>query len=181
MKTLKPCLGLLAVVIVGTLAGCSSNTTKAADVSGGIRTSLDQAGLKDVSVKQDIDKGVVTLGGHVAADADKTQAETIAKSMAGTQVVSDQIAVIPTGEHDAKKVNSDLDKGIEGNLDAALLQNRLHKTVNYAVNNQVVTLSGEVDSQSKRAQAQTIASSVPNVQQVVNELQVKNQKATSSN
>jgi osmotically-inducible protein OsmY len=45
----------------------------------------------------------------------------------------------------------------------------------------VVTLSGEVDSQSKRAQAQTIASSVPNVQQVVNELQVKNQKATSSN
>ena len=181
MKTLKPCLGLLAVVVVGTLAGCSTNTTRAADVSGGIRTSLDQAGLKDVSVKQDIDKGVVTLGGHVAADADKTQAETIAKSMAGTQVVSDQIAVIPTGEHDAKKVNSDLDKGIEGNLDAALLQNRLHKTVNYAVNNQVVTLSGEVDSQSKRAQAQTIASSVPNVQQVVNELQVKNQKATSSN
>lgn len=181
MKRLKPCLGLLAVVVVGTLAGCSTNTTRAADVSGGIRTSLDQAGLKDVSVKQDIDKGVVTLGGHVAADADKTQAETIAKSMAGTQVVSDQIAVIPTGEHDAKKVNSDLDKGIEGNLDAALLQNRLHKTVNYAVNNQVVTLSGEVDSQSKRAQAQTIASSVPNVQQVVNELQVKNQKATSSN
>ena len=181
MKRLKPCLGLLAVGVVGTLAGCSTNTTRAADVSGGIRTSLDQAGLKDVSVKQDIDKGVVTLGGHVAADADKTQAETIAKSMAGTQVVSDQIAVIPTGEHDAKKVNSDLDKGIEGNLDAALLQNRLHKTVNYAVNNQVVTLSGEVDSQSKRAQAQTIASSVPNVQQVVNELQVKNQKATSSN
>ena len=181
MKRLKPCLGLLAVVAVGTLAGCSTNTTRAADVSGGIRTSLDQAGLKDVSVKQDIDKGVVTLGGHVAADADKTQAETIAKSMAGTQVVSDQIAVIPTGEHDAKKVNSDLDKGIEGNLDAALLQNRLHKNVNYAVNNQVVTLSGEVDSQSKRAQAQTIASSVPNVQQVVNELQVKNQKATSSN
>jgi osmotically-inducible protein OsmY len=181
MKRLKPCLGLLAVVVVGTLAGCSTNTTRAADVSGGIRTSLDQAGLKDVSVKQDIDKGVVTLGGHVAADADKTQAETIAKSMAGTQVVSDQIAVIPTGEHDAKKVNSDLDKGIEGNLDAALLQNRLHKNVNYAVNNQVVTLSGEVDSQSKRAQAQTIASSVPNVQQVVNELQVKNQKATSSN
>ena len=181
MKRLKPCLGLLAVVVVGTLAGCSTNTTRAADVSGGIRTSLDQAGLKDVSVKQDIDKGVVTLGGHVAADADKTQAETIAKSMAGTQVVSDQIAVIPTGEHDAKKVNSDLDKGIEGNLDEALLQNRLHKNVNYAVNNQVVTLSGEVDSQSKRAQAQTIASSVPNVQQVVNELQVKNQKATSSN
>jgi osmotically-inducible protein OsmY len=90
--------------------------------------------------------------------------------------------VIPPGsEHDAKKVNSDLDKGIEGNLDAALVQGQLHKNVNYAVNNQVVTLTGEVDSQSKRVQAQDITASVPNVQQVVNELQVKDQKATSSN
>jgi osmotically-inducible protein OsmY len=182
MKTFKPFLALLAVVAIGTLAGCSTKSTRSADVSGGIRTALDQAGLKDVGVTEDHDKGVVTLGGHVAADADKLQAESIATSMAGGQVVSDQIAVIPPGaERDAKKVNSDLDKGIEGNLDAALLQSRLHKNVNYAVNNQVVTLSGEVDSQSKRAQAQGIASSVPNVLQVVNELQIKNQKATSSN
>jgi osmotically-inducible protein OsmY len=182
MKTLKPYLGLLAVVVVGTLAGCSTNTTRAADVSGGIRTSLDQAGLKDVSVKQDVDKGVVTLGGHVKADADKAQAESIAKSMAGAQVVSDEIAVIPPGDaQDAKKESADLDKGIEGNLDAALLQGGLHKSVNYAVKNQVVTLTGQVDSTSKRAQAQTIASAVPNVQQVVNELQIKDLKATSSN
>jgi osmotically-inducible protein OsmY len=180
MKTLKPCLGLLAVVALGALAGCSMNSKRAADVSGGIRTSLDQAGFKDVSVKQDIDKGVVTLSGHVAADADKAQAETIAKSMAGPQVVSDEIAVIPPGT-DAKKVNSDLDKGIEGNLDAALLQGGLHKNVNYAVRNQVVTLTGEVNSPSKRDQAQNIASTVPNVQQVVNELQIKELKATSSN
>lgn len=179
---LKPCLSLLAVVVIGTLAGCSTNSTRSADVSGGIRTSLDQANLKDVSVTQDHDKGVVTLGGHVTADADKLQAESIAKSIAGAQVVSNQIAVLPTGtDKDAKKVNSDLDKGIEGNLDAALLQGQLHKNVNYAVNNQVVTLSGQVDSQSKRTQAQGIAASVPNVQQVVNELQVKDQKATSSN
>jgi hyperosmotically inducible periplasmic protein len=182
MKFLKPCMSLLAVVVIGTLAGCSTNITRSANVSGGIRTSLDQAGLKDVSVTEDHDKGVVTLGGHVAADADKSQAQSIATSMAGAQVVSNQIAVIPPGTaHDAKKMNSDLDKGIEGNLDAALLQNLLHKSVNYAVNNQVVTLSGEVDSQSKRAQAQTIATAVPNVLQVVNELQVKDQKATSSN
>jgi osmotically-inducible protein OsmY len=182
MKMFKPCLSVLAVAVIGTLAGCATRTTRAADVSGGIRTSLDQAGLKDVSVTQDRDKGVVTLGGHVAADAGKSQAQSIATSMAGAEVVSNRIAVIPPGsEHDAKKVNSDLDKGIEGNLDAALLQGQLHKNVNYAVNNQVVTLTGEVDSQSKRVQAQNITASVPNVQQVVNELQVKDQKATSSN
>jgi osmotically-inducible protein OsmY len=182
MKMLKPCLSLLAVVVIGTMAGCSMKSTRSADVSGGIRTSLDQAGLKDVSVTQDHDKGVVTLGGHVAADADKSQAQSIATSIAGPQVVSNQIAVLPRGaERDTKKVNSDLDKGIEGNLDAALLESRLHKNVNYAVNNQVVTLSGEVDSQSKRVQAQGIAAAVPNVLQVVNELQIKDQKATSSN
>jgi osmotically-inducible protein OsmY len=44
----------------------------------------------------------------------------------------------------------------------------------------VVTLTGEVDSQSKPREAESVAASVPNVQQVVNEFQVKNQKATSS-
>jgi hypothetical protein len=34
------------------------STTTSADVSGGIRTSLDQAGLQSVSVTQDHDKGV---------------------------------------------------------------------------------------------------------------------------
>ena len=181
MKALKPCFALLAVLAVGALVGCS-NTTKSADVTASIRTSLDQANLKNVSVSQDREKGVVTLGGNVAADADKSQAESIAKSMAGGQVVSDQIAVIPVGgERDAKTVNSDLDKGIENNLDAALVLNKLQKRVKNDVKNGVVTLTGEVRSQSERAQAETVAAAVPNVLQVVNELQVKNQKATSSN
>jgi osmotically-inducible protein OsmY len=182
MKTYKLCLSLLAVAVIGTLAGCSMSTTRSADVSGGIRTSLDQAGLKNVSVTQDHDKGVVTLGGRVAADTEKAQAQSIAAAVAGPQVVSNQIEVVPPGaEHDAKKIDSDLDKGIEGNLDAALIQGGLHKNINYAVKNQVVTMTGEVDSQSKRTRAQEIVANVPNVLQVVNELQVKEQKATSSN
>lgn len=182
MKTFKSCVSLLAVVVAGTLAGCSSASTKAADVSGSIRVSLDQAGLKDVSSSQDRDKGVVTLGGHVAADSDKSRAESIARSIAGPQVVSNQIAVIPPGaESEAKTVNSDLDKGIESNLDAALIQDQLHESVKYAVKNHVVTLTGDVDSQAKRARAEKVALAVLNVEQVVNELQVKRQKATSSN
>ena len=49
------------------------------------RKSLDQANLKEVSVSQDRDKGVVTLGGRVATDGDKSQAESLAKSIAGGQ------------------------------------------------------------------------------------------------
>ena len=66
-------------------------------VSDNIRKSLDQAGYKDVSVSQDRDKGVVTLSGTVATDSDKSQAESIAKAGAGSQVVADQIAVRPPG------------------------------------------------------------------------------------
>jgi osmotically-inducible protein OsmY len=182
MKILKPCLSALAVLLVGTLAGCSANATKSPEVSDSIRKSLDNANLKDVSVAQDRENGVVTLAGHVAADGDKAQAESIAKSMAGTQVVSNQIAVIPPASaSDAKKVNSDLDQGIEKNVDAALIQSGIKKGVKYDVKSGVVTLTGEVVSEALRTQVQTVASTVPNVQQVVNELQVKNQKATSSN
>ena len=182
MKTIKLCLSLITLAVIVTLVGCSGTTRQSPDVSDSIRKSLDQAGLKDVSVSQDRDKGVVTLSGQVAADAEKSQAESIAKSIATGQVVANQIAVIPPGvESEAKAVNSDLDKGIEKNLDAALIQNRLQKSVKYDVKNGVVTLTGEVNSQSRRAQAEKIASSVPHVQQVVNDLQIKNQKASSSN
>ncbi len=182
MKTNKQHLIVLAFFVVVLLAGCYGRAGKSPDVSGSIRKSLDQVGLKDVSVSQDRDKGVVTLDGHVTADAEKAQAESIAKSMAAGQVVANQIAVMPPGgERDAKAMDSALDKGIENNLDAALIQGRLQKSVKYDVKNGVVTLTGEVYSQSTRARAEQIAASVPNVQQVVNDLQVKNQKASSSN
>jgi osmotically-inducible protein OsmY len=180
MKTHTCWPALLAAAAAGILAGCS-HTVKSPDVSENLRTALDQAGLKSVSISQDRDKGVVTLGGHVAFDGEKTHAETIAASVANGQVVADQIAVLPLGaEGDAKAVNSDLDKGIEQNLDAALILGKLHDQVKFAVKNQVVTLTGEVASQSRRMDAEKVAATVPNVQQVVNELQVKNQKATSS-
>ena len=180
MKTHKLGLSLLALLIVVTLVGCSTST-KSRDVADSVRKSLDQIGLKDVTVSQDRNKGVVTLGGHVAAETDKAQAESLAKSIAAGQVVANQIAVIPPGgESEARTVNSDLDKGIENNLHAALIQNRLLKGVKYDVKNGVVTLTGEVNSQSKRAQVEQLALGVPNVQQVVNVLQVKDQKASST-
>jgi len=171
---------VLTMLGVGILASCTQ-TMRAPDVSGNIRTMLDQGGLKKVTVSQDREKGVITLGGQVATDGDKAAAESMAKSVAGGLVVSAQIAVVPVGaESDAKAMNSDLDKGIEQNLDAALIQGKFHDHVQYAVKNHVVTLTGEVGSESRRREAENIAGSVPNVQQVVNELQVKHQRATSS-
>jgi len=167
--------GLIAIV-----QACST-TPKAPDVKADIRNSLDQAALKDVSVSQDRDKGVVTLDGHVRSDSEKAQAESIARSFAKGEVVANQIAVLPAGgTSTAKTINSDLDKAIEKNLDAALLQKSLHDDVSYEVVNGVVTLTGTVHSEAQRSDAQSLASRLPNVQQVVNKLEVSNQRATSS-
>jgi hyperosmotically inducible protein len=180
MKTTKYFVTLLMLLAVGIMLGCT-DSSKSPDVADSIRKSLDEAGLKSVSVSQDRDKGIVTLGGQVARESEKAQAETLAKSSAGTQVVANQIAVIPAGgERAAKAVNSDLDDGIEKNLDAALIQNKMHDDVKYKVKSGVVTLTGEVNSEDRRARAEKVATAVPNVVQVVNDLQVKNQKASSS-
>jgi hyperosmotically inducible protein len=181
MRSLNAFSASLVLLAIGGVSACSDTSTKAPDVTESIRKSLDQAGLKDVSVNQDRDKSVVTLTGQVATDSDKTQAESIARSIAGAQVVADQIAVRPPGaESIARKVDSDLDNGIEKNFDAVLVKNKLDSDVKYDVKNGVIRLTGKVNSQSKRAWVEKLAKTVPNVKQVVNELEVKNQKASSS-
>lgn len=171
---------VLAVAIAAMLAGCAW-TTASPDIASNVRASLKQAGLDDVSVTQDRDKGVVTLAGHVPSNDAKAQAESIAKGLAGGQVVSDEIAVLPANATaDTKTLYADLDKGIENNLDAALIQNNIPGTIRHTAKQGVVTLTGTVDSHSTRGQAQQVASSVPNVLQVVNELQIKDQKASST-
>jgi osmotically-inducible protein OsmY len=80
----------------------------------------------------------------------------------------------------AKRVDSDLDSGIDKNLEAMLIQHRLKRDVKYDVTNGVVTLKGDVPSQSQRASVEKLAEQVPHVKQVVNELEVKHQKATAS-
>lgn len=170
-----------ALFTFSTFSGCSAAPPESRDVTDSVRSLLDRAGFKDVSVSQDRDKGVVTIGGQVGSDTDKVQAESLAKSAAGPQVVADQIAVVPPGDSGAvKQVNADLDDGIAKNLAAALIQNHLDKDVKSHVKNGVVTLTGEVRSQGTRSRAQSVAASVPNVQQVVNELQVRDQKASST-
>ena len=174
-------IGLFTVVIAATLAACS-NTQKAPDVAGGIRKSLDQAGYKDISVAQDREKSVVVLKGHVPSESDRAQAEQLAKSLAGGQVVADEISVLHPGDGGADKaISSDLDKSIGDLVDAMLIQNNLHGSVKYSTQAGVVTLTGDVNSQQLRDQVQQMTAAIPNVRQVVNEIQVKNQKATGTN
>jgi len=179
MQSMKAvAIGLIAFVITLPL-GC--NRQQAPDVSTDIRHALDQAGLKNVRVSQDRVKAVVSLTGDVATDADKSRAETIAHSIAGDQVVSNEIGVRPNGDQStARKVDSDLDSAVDKNLDAMLVQHRLKDNVRYDVKNGVVTLKGNVASEAQRTSVEKLAKNVPNVKEVVNELDVKTQRATTS-
>jgi hyperosmotically inducible periplasmic protein len=178
IKTLISSLAVSTLALFS-LTGCSSEP-KSPPIADNIRNSLNQPAFKNVSVSQDREKGVVTLTGHVATQTEKAQAEAIAKTSAEGQVVSDEIAVLPPGSESAvKTADSDIDKAIEKNLDAVKAEKRLDKNVKYAVKNGVITLTGSVDSQSARGQAQQVAGTIPSVQQVVNELEVRQQKATS--
>jgi hyperosmotically inducible protein len=180
MHLTKTISALLLTAVLGSLLGCQQES-KSPDVTDSVRRSLDQAGLKDVRVSQDRDKGVVTLSGTTTSDTEKGQAEAIARSMALDEVVANQIAVRPPGdESSAKDVDSALDKAIEKNLDAQLIQRKWNHDIKYDVKNGVVTLKGEVNSEGKRSMAEKVAAGVPNVKEVVNEIEVKNRKASSS-
>src|SRR5437764_571937 len=93
-------LAMLAFILGG-LIGCANN--QAPDGAGKIRDSLKRAGLNDVTVSQNRDKGVVTLGGNVKQEADKARAEQVARPLATGQVVADEIAVLPSGNESAVK------------------------------------------------------------------------------
>lgn len=181
MRSIKTVSSALLGLALAMTMACSNQPQKAPDVSSDIRHSLDQAGLKDVSVSQDREKSVVTLTGSVPSESDKAQAESIARSIAGSQVVSNQVGVRPGGdEGDAKKVDSALDSAIDKNLEAMLVEHKMKREVKYDVNNGVVTLKGDVHSQAQRESVEKLAQQVPNVKQVVNEIDVKKQKATST-
>ena len=176
MKSLN---GILIGLVFAVMLGCTN--TKAPDVTENVRHALDGAGLNDVRVSQDRDKNVVTLTGSAPTDDDKGRAESVAKSQAGAAVVANEIGVRPKDdEGTAKKVDTELDSGIDKNLEAMLVQHRMNHAVRYDVNNGVVTLKGNVPSQGQPASVEKLAQQVPNVKQVVNELEVKNQRATST-
>ena len=173
---------IAGVCLVGAIsvAGCNRENTASPDVANTIEKTLHEVNLDDVSVDQDRDKGVVTLKGEVASDAQKAQAEAIAKAAAPRDVIANEIRVLPAGmEGPADDIADDLDAGIENNLDAAFTKADV-RGVKHSVETQIVTLTGEVASQDDRSRVEKLAAGVPNVKQVVNKLEVKNQRATSS-
>jgi osmotically-inducible protein OsmY len=177
MKQYKK-LGLLAGIPVLLLGmACSSHQAGANNPSfkDQVRNALDQAELKDVTVTEDRDKNTITLGGKLHSEDAKMEAAKVAQAAAGDRIVVNEVGVEPVGaESEAKSMTSNLDDGIEDNYKAALISKGLDKeSIKFDAKNGVLTLKGSVKSVPQRKEAQELAQTVPNVQQVLNEIEVK--------
>ena len=178
----KNMMATLAALLLCVAIGCTSNKANTPDVKDQVAKALANAGYKDVKVDTNNDKQLVTLTGDVKTQEDKEKAEEIAKSAAAGFVVSNEIGVRPEGaESEARKIDSNVDDAIEKDFKAVIIAHRLEKQhIRFDAKNGVLTLKGDVDTPSRREQVEKLAASVPNVQQVVNELDVKGAKRKSS-
>jgi hyperosmotically inducible periplasmic protein len=140
-----------------------------------VQRALEQSELKGVSVAEDKDKNTITLTGKLHSEDAKQQAGQLAQAAAGTRIVANEISVQPMGlESEAKEINSNLDDAVEKNFKAALIAHGLDKqSIDYKAKNGLLRLTGNVKTTQQRQQAEQIAQAVPNVAQVLNQIEVK--------
>jgi len=169
-------LKLLTIVIAVSLflAGSACSKQPEHTYKTSVQTALEQADLKDVSVSEDDDKNTITLTGTLHSEDAKQQAADVAKANAGTRIVVNEVSVQPVGlESEAKNVASNLDNGIENNYKAALVAKGLDKEhIKFDAKNGVLVLKGKVKNPTQRKEAEQLAQAVPNVQQVLNQIDV---------
>jgi len=173
MKTAFLIAALFATFVLG--VGCTSKSGDNTSYKDSVKKSLEQADLTDVSVSEDKEKNTVTLGGTVHSESAKKKAGDVAAATVGGRTVVNEISVRPVGaESEAKSAASNIDDGIESNYKAALLTNGLDKQhISFDAKNAVLTLKGNVKTTSELQEAQKLASNIPNVQQVVNQIEVE--------
>jgi hyperosmotically inducible periplasmic protein len=172
-----------SVVLAGTLAvaGCHQNSDHA-DEKGAVTNSLNSNQLSNVNVSQDRDKGVMTLTGNVDSPDKKAQAETLAKQAAPDYTVANEIGVRPPDAANAGTVASDLDKAIENNFKAEIKAHKAldDQSIRADAKNGTLELKGSVKTQAQKKEAEALAKKTPNVQQVVNELEVNPKKHSTA-
>jgi hyperosmotically inducible periplasmic protein len=172
-----------AAVLAGVLgfAGCHKDSHP--DEKDAVTNSLKTNGLGEVNVSQDRDKGVMTLSGNVATDPQKQQAGTLTQQAAPDYQVANEIGVRPADTSQAGSVASDVDKGIEDNFKAEIKARKAldDQSIHGTAKNGTLEIKGSVKTATQKREVEVLAKKVPNVQQVVNELEVNpNKHSTAS-
>ena len=115
----------------------------------------------------------VTLGGHVPTYFDRNRAVTLAEHVHGVKAVVDELEVRPQQAH--YKEDSDIAESVVHALEwnSALWD----QDTKIAVSSGHVTLTGEVDSNCQRAEAERAVKNLAGVTSVSNRIEVKQRVA----
>ncbi|ABF42556.1 Putative phosphoslipid binding protein [Candidatus Koribacter versatilis Ellin345] len=182
----RSALAVLFALLLAVFAttACNNKATEHADVKDKVDSAMTQGNLGVVKVAQDRDKGVLTLTGDVISADDKARAEQIAKENAPDYTVANELGVRPQ-EADAsqlKGVDDKLDDGIKDNFKASIKAHKAldDQSIRADVKNGTIVLKGSVKTSTQKMEAAKLAKAVPNVKQVVNELEVKSDKSSTS-
>ena len=165
---------LLTAALV--VSGCRSNDHP--DYRMAVYNALEKSNLRSINVAQDRGAGTITLTGVVGSMDRRLQAETIAKQSAPGYQIADKIQIHTTGLQDDIQdatQKAQLDSAIEDKFRARLANEPSLKSekIQYAAFHGTLTLKGTVRNSKERQQAEDLAKKVPDVQHVVNELQVR--------
>ncbi len=139
--------------------------------------------VKGRNINVDTKDGVVTLAGTVETEAQRAQAEAIARNTDGVKDVREQLQVQPAAaKPDAGTARPlpnvvDTDAWITTKVRSRFFTDIHVKNMNVdvATNSGVVTLTGEVQNAEARTTAEALARQVDGVKQVTNKLTVKPQ------
>lgn len=158
----------LALLMTSSLGGACN---RGPDPKDQIERDLKSASIPDVNVDYDRSNKVVHLKGAVDNSAEKSRAEEIAERAVGTSGrVANELTV--KGVND--KTADDMDNAIRKELNAKVNNDRTleDRSINFDVNNGVVTIKGEVRNEAEKAKVNEMAKSTQNVRDVVNVLEI---------
>lgn len=154
-------------------AGKATDAAKDSWITGKTKIALygdDRVAGRHITV--DTRNGVVTLRGKVGSDDEKRAAEEVVKTVDGVTSVKNNLQIVSSTER--KAVNAE-DKDVKNAVEKRIKQDARLKTadIDVRVDRGVVTLMGEVKDLGARARASEVASTVPGVRSVKNELREK--------
>ena len=164
-----------AMALVLVFAGVASAAADIPDAWVTMKTKVSlmtTEGLSTMDLNVDTVKGVVTLHGKVATEAEKAKAETVASGIDGAKEVKNLLQVVPSAQREVVERSDDV---IKKGIDDAFKANRRVSTSGItvaSVNKGVVLLSGKTQSLEAHLEAVEVAHAVKGVRRVATEVEL---------
>jgi osmotically-inducible protein OsmY len=144
-----------------------SDTQLLADVGEGLKfdPSVDSS-----KIQIGVHDGIVTLSGTVPSYWQKVQAEKVVRRVSGVRGIANDLTVDILGTF--KRDDTDIARAAANALE---WHSDLPKTIQVTVNNGWVTLTGTVDWNFQKEEAERVVKSLSGVKAVINNIQIKEQ------